>query len=854
MGTLTFSLPTAPLRPEPLTFSVLREGDTRERFIIRNGFQIQFDEDTGDNLVYTLKITDANGLPSSQKFTLGCVRPPDCDQGPILLSIVSFSATGIVYTFHGSNVNQIRRNIIQNGVIIDTAVDVPTSATVSSNFSTTLSNGQYTLQIEGESCYSETPQGLTFLITDSGSELDWWPNYPLATYNADEGAFRINLAINRAGEYPYSIKDSSDVVLHSGVWTFAPGEIFWIGGFTPDDYEVSVGPLTETVYIVDIPAECDEGPELLEVTSISPTQTTFRFHGINVFVIEWFIRNTSDVVEHTGTVEPGGAVVTINHPALSGGTHNLLIKGASCTSETGVVDNLDFSVSVGSVSITSIVVSRSETDGRYRLNINFTGGIPNYTITVRGTANNTIATFPNTTGSPATVLLPAGTLPQTVKVMVMDVQNSFDEETAVILAAGTPSLFYVQSDSFGGPIAKTPMSADDLTFFIGSATNFNWDIEFNLPNGGQWDYIEKKLRKYVSGTPQIRDIAAATQQPANYSVSGSSNAERLWMPRTPNVITIDSQNVFKTANKWEVTFIARRGGAAGTIVGQITRTFTVSAPPTDSGIYLYNRSGGTLGSLIGQLHSTGDSLPKPTPHFDFAFQDMNGTVFYGAAIYLRQKVGSSYTTRASNNEYWAGGKTTLTTSDFTLFKGQDPTNPVFAPIFAQEPGSWQVEVQVWNAANTQVLGTRVAYFDFTVSTTSFSNPGFQRSTASGVEGMRIDGIDFGVKQLSSGNWQLSHPANRTSLNGQNTCYPWVYLNHVRFDATELAAFRSGSGLAFPPGKHTVSIKWHSNAVHNYDDVIDGGDAGNAYWLAGEQLDISAGYSNMDDYFTFVVLE
>lgn len=841
-------------RTEPLTISVKRVGDNRERFLSRNGNVIAFDEDSGESIAYVSIITDSAASPkvSTKEFTLTCQRPPDCQEGPSLQSIVEFNANQIKYQFHGVNVTQIERQIISsNGLIVDSVIDTPSSSIVTSNFSGSLGNGVYTLKIRGKNCYSEYTNGIEFTITDGTEALDWWDNYPRFDYDAPSDTYRILLAINRAGTYPYVIKDDSDVVIVSGFYSFSPGQILDFTGYDPGTYHVEVGPLTGTVVIDEAPAECDEGPTLLSVESVSPTQTRFTFHGSNVFSIEWQVRTPADVIEDMGTVDPGGAVVTINHVALSGGTHNLRIRGSSCTSETGVVDNLDFVVAGASLAINNVAVEQ-QTDGRYKLTINFQGGNPNYTITVRTQSNITLGSFPNTTGSPASVTLPAGTAPQTVKVMVMDVNNNVDEETAVILPAPTMKMSFLQATSFSATPTETPMLNDGSVFFIGSETNYNWDAKITLPNGGLWDYIEKRLRKKVGGVWTEKSISNATSQPQNYSVSPSISSERLFMPRTGNSIVIDGLNVFKTAGEWEFRAIARKGGVGGAIVSQLTRQFTVSAPAGPSGIFLYNRNGSSLGSLVSEIDETGDSFPKPAPHLDFAFNNFGGITFYGFAIYLRQKVGDAFVHRATNNFFFAGPETSIDASEYSMFSDQDVSDPVFAPIFAQEPGTWQVEVQGWNSTFDQVVATRKAIFDFTVNTSvpsGFLNRGIIKKVVGSRTYQQMQGVDFGSEILPSGNVRIYYPATRQSINGARTCYPWVYLNHRRLHPDDLAALKSGSGMDMPNGKHTFSVKYHSNAVANYDDVIDGGAAGGAYQLAGEITSISFGYSAMDDYFT-----
>lgn len=849
MATLDFS---STGRPEPLTISIKRVGDNTERFQSRNGNTVSFSSVAGNDVAYVMEIVDAANKRTVANFTQSCQRPPDCQEGPDILEITSFNRASISYKFHGVNVQKIRREIRNNGVIVDISIDEPSSPNVNSPFKGPLANGNYDIYLFGESCYSgETPASRPFTITDGTDDLNWWPGFPRFDYNQAANKYRILIAVNKAGEYPYEIRDSLNNLEVGGNIYLTPGQIIDFTQFDPDTYTVKVGSLTSTLVIDSPPNECEEGPELTSVTSLSTTQTQFQFDGLGVYVIEWFIRNTSDVILHRGTIEPGGANVTITHPALAGGNYNLLIKGSSCTSETGIVDNLDFTVNVGSLTLGNIDVSQID-DGRYRLTVNFTGGTPNYIITVRTQGNSVIGTFPNTTGSPATITLPAGTTPQTVKVMVMDVNNAISENTNVVLPAPTPKLNFLQRDGYTFNPQKTPMVSDGVTYFIGSADQFNWDVEFVLPNGGLWDYIEKRVRKQVSGNFVEKSVSAATGQSQNYSVGSSTGAGSMWFPRNGNTITIDGLNVFKTAGTWEFRFIARKGGAGGAIVGQKTVIFTISSPPGPSGIFLYNRNGNAIGSEIAEIASVGSEFDKPTPHYDLVVKNYGGVSFSRHVIRFLLKVGNNFEPIHSNDKDFGSSRTTMSASDHSLFWHPTDLPPTSKPsLFQQAEQTWLVETSAMNG-NT-VVATRQAVFKFKVGGGQFSNPGLERKTIAGREYVMTNGLDFGARALSSGNMQLYLPATRQSINGQNTTYPWVYINHVRMHPDDLTAFKSGSGLAFPSAIHTVSIKWHSAAVANYDDVIDGGAAGNAYNLAGEQLQVSGGYSSMDDYFTFSII-
>lgn len=841
-------------RPEPLTISIKVPGDSIERFQSRTGSLVTFNSANGEGVTYESKVTDGNGETSTVTFQLSCQRPPDCDAGPTILDLVSFDKTRIIYRYAGVNVPRIRRDIINNNVIVDSRIDEPSTDLVESPFLAPLAAGNYVVRIQGESCYSPNPSGREFVLTDDDNTVQFKDGFPRFYQDPFDGKFYLLVALTKDATLDIEIRDEEDNLISAGSnAVFSTTGAVYFSTFTEGIYNVKIG-ILEAQVSTEVPdGECVNGPHLISATSLSSTQTQFLFDAEDVTTLEWFILNVSSQIVAQGVMEPTWNTMVVSHSPLSGGTYTFKINALNCINETGAITEQDFTVAGSALSLSTISVSQLS-DGRYQLVVSFSGGSPNYSLLVRSQSNVTIGTYPNTTGSPATITLPIGTAPQTVKLRVEDSQSSQVENTSVVLPAPTPKLNFVQADDFISLPTKTPMTEDGSNYFIRTPANFNWDVEFVLPNGGLWDYIEKRARKRVSGNWVEKNISGATGNPQNYAVSASSGSERMFLPRNGQGLVIDSVNVFKTAAEWEFRFIARKGGASGAIVGQVTRVFTVTAPPTLSGITLFNRNGSTLGSSIQELNTVGDIIAKPTPQYDFAVTGFNGNQFDRIYAVYRLKVGNSYVQKFDALLNFGSLKTSITASDFSLFKVSQDVG-TSTEIFTQGDQAWQIEFIGYNgglsAAN--VVGSKKAEFNFVVGTSNYTSPGKQRKVASGREFYLTNGLDFGVEVLSSGNVRLYHPATRNSLNGTSVVYPWVYDNHVRLDATELAAFRSPTGLNFPNGKHTISIKWHSAAVANYDDVIDGGGAGSPYWLAGEQLNVSGGYSAMDDYFTFSIL-
>lgn len=91
-----------------------------------------------------------------------------CSQGPTLITIVSSTANNLTYQFNGVGVTQIRNRVKSGATVVFNGVSNPASSTVTINFTSPLSPGTYTLEIEGESCTSPV-SSQTFIISGGGS-------------------------------------------------------------------------------------------------------------------------------------------------------------------------------------------------------------------------------------------------------------------------------------------------------------------------------------------------------------------------------------------------------------------------------------------------------------------------------------------------------------------------------------------------------------------------------------------------------------------------------------------------------------------------------------------------------------
>lgn len=85
-----------------------------------------------------------------------------CTSGPTLTSILSPTINGVGFQFDGVNVASIAWRVRSSGTVVRNGIVFPTNSTPYVTFDTPLTNGTYTLEIEGSSCSSVSSGPISF--------------------------------------------------------------------------------------------------------------------------------------------------------------------------------------------------------------------------------------------------------------------------------------------------------------------------------------------------------------------------------------------------------------------------------------------------------------------------------------------------------------------------------------------------------------------------------------------------------------------------------------------------------------------------------------------------------------------
>lgn len=262
----------------------------------------------------------------------------NCERGPVLGNITNIATSGLTFQFDGNGVNTIKWEVKSgNSVVASGTTPQLTSAVVNISYGTTLTAGQYTLEIQGGSCVSSvssraftvTPPncattpivgtisnisqtGLTFAYNGSGiNSLEW--------------EIRSGVTIVAKGVTGTLTGSTASIVystLAAGNYTLAIKGASCSSGFNTRAF---------TVPLSDTRQNCDQGPELREVYDVTSTGLRFNFYGNNVFQIDWKIKQNGNVIKQN-RLSPTNDRPTVNFDLLQDGQYTLEIEGGSCKS------------------------------------------------------------------------------------------------------------------------------------------------------------------------------------------------------------------------------------------------------------------------------------------------------------------------------------------------------------------------------------------------------------------------------------------------------------------------------------------------------------------------------------------
>lgn len=315
----------------------------------RDGFNIGNYESLSMNLIYQ---TIAKENKSFMNFDLNadevksCFWPnepllatpvidkPTCSSGPTLQTVSNVTPTSLRFTFAGTNIPNVTWRIKSGSTLArsGTTGALSNATTVDLSFAT-LDMGSYTLEIEGGDC-SSTFTSQSFNVSTpvcaSGPTISSVTNINSTGLNvnfAGTGVTSLNWAIKNSVGAPLASGKTGTLTSNTAALTYSN---IVNGTYT---LEIQGGNCTSTVSSQSFPINinCNRGPVVTEVPSVSNTSLTFKFDGDGVYVINWKIMQGNTLITQS-SVSPQSATPTINYTNLQNGNYQLQIQGGSCNS------------------------------------------------------------------------------------------------------------------------------------------------------------------------------------------------------------------------------------------------------------------------------------------------------------------------------------------------------------------------------------------------------------------------------------------------------------------------------------------------------------------------------------------
>lgn len=293
--------------------------------------------------VLTTAMVDGCFWPIAPK-TATPVVDNNCAAGPTATNVSNISQTGLTFSYSGSGISTIRWGIKLNGTEVrsGTTSDLGGNTNVNIGY-TSLTPGNYTLEIQGANCTSAvssraftinppvtgTPDcigGPTVNtisnITPSGVTVNYGgANLHVFSWRILQGSYAV--ASGRTGTLTSNTTNLTFNYLQNGTYTFEMK--------AEDCKAAAVATQNFSVSATDTRSACTRGPVVQSIVSSNETALSFLFDGDNVFAIDWKIKKDG-VTLRQNRVAPQDNHPVVQYPTLANGTYTLEIQGGNCKS------------------------------------------------------------------------------------------------------------------------------------------------------------------------------------------------------------------------------------------------------------------------------------------------------------------------------------------------------------------------------------------------------------------------------------------------------------------------------------------------------------------------------------------
>ncbi|WP_353717839.1 T9SS type A sorting domain-containing protein [Dyadobacter sp. 676] len=268
----------------------------------------------------------------------------NCASGPTIGNISNITQTALTLTFSGSGVTSLKWRIKSGGTAVrsGTTNDLGSATSVNLSYSS-LSPGDYTLEIEGNNC-SSAVNSRSFRINEpvvgvpdcqNGPSVTGISNITPSSATVTFGGTNLHVFSWRILQGTYAVASGKTGTLTTNstnlTFNFLQNNTYTFELKAEDCKAASVATRTFTVSATDTRTACTRGPNLQSVTTSNETGLSFLFDGENVFAIDWKIKQDGVTIRQN-RVSPTSNTPSINYNTLATGRYTLEIQGGSCKS------------------------------------------------------------------------------------------------------------------------------------------------------------------------------------------------------------------------------------------------------------------------------------------------------------------------------------------------------------------------------------------------------------------------------------------------------------------------------------------------------------------------------------------
>lgn len=329
---INFNRAGTPLNPDQMTLGLMEptiRGDNGSFLNPNLGYQLTF-----------LEVISCFWNAEPKLATL-VTNNPACAGGPTLSGISNTTKTALQFTFTGTNIPNVKWKIKLNNnqVRSGTTAQLNNAKTVNLTYES-LAAGTYVLEIEGGDCTSSV-SSQSFTVTDVVPACVGGPTVTSIT-NITSTALNVNFAGTNIPNLTWKIK--------SGATQLAGGTT---GTLTANNARLTFNNIVNGNYTLEIQgssctsgvssrsftiaANCDRGPNLQEISSITEESLNFLFDGNGVYGINWKILQGSSVMRQN-SVAPQSNRLSITYSTLPKGDYTLQIEGGTCISTVSAMN------------------------------------------------------------------------------------------------------------------------------------------------------------------------------------------------------------------------------------------------------------------------------------------------------------------------------------------------------------------------------------------------------------------------------------------------------------------------------------------------------------------------------------